>query len=198
MTVEAYGAWEGELEIRRVGGASFIRGVFPYNKRGTTNDRTRVRKEVFFSRAFAFAIEQEPTRKIDLLVGHDFGKPIASRQSGTLAIADSAEAVTFEATLPDDAMAPSWVKDVVLAIQGGTMVGLSPGFRVPPMSVVPNAEQLVPEEGNPGVMVRQVNDAVLREFSVVTAGIYDDAMVELRAEDVDAVTVAPWSVFRWL
>ena len=81
------------------------------------------------------SVDTEPTRKIDILVGHDFGKPIASRQSGTLTIADSAEAVTFEATLPDDAMAPSWVKDVVLAIQGGTMVGLSPGFREPPPGV---------------------------------------------------------------
>ena len=131
-------------------------------------------------------------------MGHDFGKPIASRQSGTLSIVDSAEAVTFEATLPDEALAPSWVKDVVLAIQGGTMVGLSPGFRVPPKSAVPNAEQLVPEEGNPGVMIRQVNDAVLREMSVVTAGVFDDAMVELRAEDVDAATFNPWSVYQWL
>ena len=196
--MEEYGAWPGELEIRRVGGASFIKGVFPYNKRGTTNDRTRVRKEVFAPRAFAFAIEQETTRKIDLLVGHDFGKPIASRQSGTLTIADSAESVTFEATLPDDSMAPSWVRDVVMAIQNGTMIGLSPGFRVPPKSAVPNAEQLVPEPGNPGVMIRQVNDAVLREFSIVTAGIYDDAMVELRAEDADAVTFNPWSVYQWL
>ena len=158
-----------------------------------------MRKESFSSRAFAFAIDEEPTRKIDLLVGHDFGKPIASRQSGALTIVDSAEAVTFEATLPDEAMAPSWVKDVVLAIQGGTMMGLSPGFRVPPKSVVPNAEQLIPEPGNPGVQIRQVNDAVLREFGIVTAGIYDDAMVELRAEDMDAAaTFNPWSVFQWL
>ena len=196
--MDAYGSWEGELEVRRVGGASFIRGVFPYNKLGTINDRARVRKESFSPRAFGFAIEEEPTRKLDLLVGHDFGKPIASRQSGTLTIADSAEAVTFEATLPDDAMAPSWVKDVVLAIQGGTMVGLSPGFRAPPKSAVPNAEQLVPEEGNPGVLIRQVNDAVLREMSIVTAGVYDDALVELRAEDMDVVTISPRSILQWL
>ena len=196
--MDEYTAFEGELEIRRVGGASFIRGVFPYNKLGTINDRARVRKESFSPRAFGFAIEQEPTRKLDLLVGHDFGKPIASRQSGTLTIADSAEAVTFEATLPDDAMAPSWVKDVVLAIQGGTMVGLSPGFRVPPPGAVPNAERLIPEPGNPGVMIRQIDQAVLREFSIVTAGLYDEALVELRAEDVDAATFNPWSVYQWL
>ena len=193
-----YAAFEGDLEIRQVGGARSIVGTFNYGSLGTTADRGRVRKERFGSRAFGFAIDQEPTRKIDLLVGHDFGKPIASRQSGTLSIVDSAEAVRFEATLPDEALTPSWVTDVEKAIANGTMVSLSPGFRVPPVSVVPNAERLVPEAGNPGVSIRQIDQAVLREFSVVTAGIYDDAMVELRAEDLAAVTFKPWQVLQWL
>ena len=47
--MDEYTAFEGELEIRRVGGASFIRGVFPYNKLGTINDRARVRKESLFT-----------------------------------------------------------------------------------------------------------------------------------------------------
>ena len=132
------------------------------------------------------------------LVGHDFGKPVASRQSGTLAIVDSAEAVTFEATLPTAELTPSWVLDVEKAIANGTMVGLSPGFRVPPTSVVPNAERLIPEPGNPGVQIRMINDAVLREFSIVTAGIYDDALVELRAEDLAVATFEPRGVFLWL
>ena len=85
------------------------------------------------------------TRKIDLLVGHDFGKPIASRQSGSLVIADSAEAVTFTATLPEEALTPSWVLDVEKAIANKYYGGPeSPGFRVPPKSVVPNAERLIP------------------------------------------------------
>ena len=75
-------------------------GTSNYGSLGTTSDRGRIRKESFGSRAFRFAIDQEPDRKIDLLVGHDFGKPIASRQAGSLVIADSAEAVTFTATLP--------------------------------------------------------------------------------------------------
>ena len=173
-------------------------GTFHYGTTGTVSDRGRVRKESFASRAFRFAIDQEPDRKIDLLVGHDFGKPIASRQSGTLTITDSADAVRFEATLPSEALTPSWVLDVEKAIANKTMIGLSPGFRVPPVSAVPNAERLIPEPGNPGVQIRQINDAVLREFSIVTAGIYDDAMVELRAEDLAAVTFRPWSVFAWL
>ena len=194
--MEPYAAWIGDLEIRQVGGARILAGIFPYNQLGTVADRGRVRKERFGSRAFNFVIDQEPTRKLDLLVGHDFGKPIASRQSGTLSIVDADDAVRFEATLPDDP--PSWVVDVEKAIRGGTMTGLSPGFRVPPVSAVRNAEELLPEPGNPGVQIRHVNAAVLREFSVVTAGIYDDAMIELRAEDADAVTFNPWSVFAWL
>ena len=148
--------------------------------------------------AFRFAIDEQPDRKIDILVGHDFGKPIASRQSGTLVIADSAEAVTFEATLPQEALMPSWVQDVIKAIEAGIMVGLSPGFRVPPASVVPNAERLIPEPGNPGVQIREISDAVLREFSIVTNGVYDDALVELRAEDQDAATFDPRQVLLWL
>ena len=115
-----------------------------------------------------------------------------------MSIADSAEAVTFTATLPEEALTPSWVLDVEKAIANGTMVGLSPGFRVPPKSVVPNAERLIPEPGNPGVQIRLINDAVLREFSTVTNSVYDDAVVELRAEDMAVVTFQPRGVFLWL
>ena len=193
-----YAAFEGDLEIRQFGGARSIVGTFHYGTTGTVSDRGRVRKESFASRAFRFAIDQEPDRKIDLLVGHDFGKPVASRQSGTLSIVDADDAVRFEATLPEEALTPSWVLDVEKAIANKTMIGLSPGFRVPPVSAVPNAERLIPEPGNPGVQIRQINDAVLREFSIVTAGIYDDALVELRAEDLAVVTFHPRSVFQWL
>ena len=131
-----YTAWPGELEIRQVGGARILSGIFNYNSVGTTSDRGRVRKESFASRAFRFAIEDE-NRKIDLLVGHEFAKPIASRQSGTLSIVDADDAVRFEATLPPAELTPSWVVDAEKAIINGTMKGLSPGFRVPPLSAVP-------------------------------------------------------------
>ena len=194
-----YTAFEGELEIRQVGGARLLSGIFNYNSVGTTSDRGRVRKESFASRAFRFAIEDE-SRKLDLLVGHEFAKPIASRQAGNLTIVDADDAVRFEATLPPAELTPSWVVDAEKAILNGTMKGLSPGFRVPPLSAVPNAERLIPEPGNPGVQIRLISDAVLREFSIVTAGIYDDAMVELRAEDLDPELFRPrpWSVFQWL
>ena len=168
-----------KLEIRRSGGMRILTGRFNYGSTATVRDRGRVRKERFVPRAFRFAIEDE-TRQLDILVGHDFGKPIASRKAGTLSIADGDDAVNFEARLPDDP--PSWVVDAEKSIAAGLMVGLSPGFVVPPASAVPDAERLEPEPGNPGVQVRVIREAVLREFSVVTAPAYPDAVVDLRAE----------------
>ena len=194
--MDAFNAWPGELEVRQEGGASVIAGRFPYNTLAVTSDRGSTRKESFSSRAFRFSI-QDTTRRIDLLVGHDFGKPIASRQSGTLTIEDSDDAVRFVANLPDNP--PSWVVDVERSINAGIMTGLSPGFRVPPRGVVANAEVLRPEPGNPSVQIRQINDAVLREFSVVTSGAYLEASVELRAEDyANAVLWIPRSIMQWL
>ena len=169
-----------KLEIRRSGGMRILSGRFNYGSMATIRDRGRVRKERFEPRAFRYAIEDE-ARQIDVLVGHDYGKPIASRKAGTLQIADGEDGVTFEAQLPDDP--PSWITDAERAVAAGLMVGLSPGFTVPPASAVPDAERLEPEPGNPGVQVRVIREAVLREFSIVTSAAYADAAVDLRAED---------------
>ena len=173
--------FEGSMEIRQRGGFRVLSGSFPYGGMATVSNRGRVRKESFSPRAFRFAIETEPERRIDLLIGHDFGKPVASRQAGSLVVTDTPQGVLFEATLPDDA--PTWVVDAELAISAGLMTGVSPGFLVPPASVLPDAETLVDEPGNTGVQVRQINHAVLRELSIVTNPSYEDAVVELRAED---------------
>ena len=194
--MEPIAAWEGELEIRQVGGARYMTGRFPYNTLATIADRGRVRKETIRSRAFRFTIDEQPDRKLDLLVGHDFDKPIANRQTGTLEVLDSDDAVTFRALLGDDP--PSWVVDVEKAIRAQTMTGLSPGFRVPPLSVVPSAETLIPEAGNAGVQIRAINEAVLRELSVVTSGAYVDAAVDLRSEHGNAAILLPWRIFEWL
>ena len=169
-----------ELEIRQSGRGRVLHGSFRYGSTATIRDRGRVRKETFEPRAFRNAIEDE-ARQIDVLVGHDYGKPIASRKAGTLQIADGEDGVTFEAQLPDDP--PSWITDAERAVAAGLMVGLSPGFTVPPASAVPDAERLEPEPGNPGVQIRVIREAVIREFSVVTSAAYTDATVDLRAED---------------
>ena len=87
---------------------------------------------------------------------------LPAAKAGTLEIADGDDGVTFEARLPDDP--PSWVVDAEKSIAAGLMIGLSPGFTVPPVSVVPGAERLEPEPGNPSVQIRVISEAVLREF----------------------------------
>ncbi len=173
--------FDSELEIRQVGGKSVISGVFKYGMTGVIRDRGGVRKEQFGPGAFRYAIMENREAKIDILVGHDFGKPLANRAAGSLAISDSDSAVEFEATLPDNP--PSWVRDAELAIDAGLMKGLSPGFRVPPRNVVPDAVSIIPEPGNPGVQIRVISAAVLREMSVVTNPVYD-AEVELRSDEL--------------
>ena len=194
--METFGVYPAALEVRQVGGARVLLGKFNYGSVATIADRGRVRKESFDARAFAFAIAEETDRRIDLLVGHSFDRPIASRQAGTLAIVDSADGVTFEAQLPDDP--PSWVVDAEKAIAAGLMTGLSPGFRVPPSSVVPGAERLDPEPGNPGVFIRRIRAAVLREFSLVTSPVYEDATVELRAAGAAGAAGRPGWETLWL
>ena len=194
--MDTFGVWPADLEVRQVGGARVLTGAFNYGSTATIADRGRVRKERFGPRAFNFTIEREPERRIDLLVGHDFGKPIASRQAGTLALIDSAAGVTFEATLPDDP--PSWVLDAERAVAAGLMTGLSPGFSVPPRTAVPDAETLEPEPGNPGVMIRYIREAVLREFSLVTSPAYLDATVELRAAGAAGAMGRPGLETLWL
>ena len=65
----------------------------------------------------------------------------------------------------------------------GLIRGISPGFRVPPKSAVPDAEKLIPEPGNPSVMIRSLSALVLNELSLVTRPAYEASTAELRAKD---------------
>ena len=190
-------AMEGNLEVRQFGGARSLSGFFPYNKTAVRSDRGAVRKESFASRAFNYSID-DPAQPIDILIGHSWNRPVASRKAQSLEITDTTEGVLFEARLGDDP--PSWVVDMEKSIANGTTTGLSPGFRVPPRTVVPDAEALIPEKGNPGISIRNIRQAVLREMSVVTAGSYLDAFVSLRSEELagNAVLFVPRSIFQWL
>ena len=89
--------------------------------------------------------------------------------------------------------------DAERAVAAGLMQGLSPGFAVPPPSVVADAERLIPEPGNPGVSIRSIRAAVLREMSIVTNAAYQESAVELR-EDWGRVTpiTKPRAETLWL
>ena len=124
-------------------------------------------------------------RNVDLLSGHSFDKPLASLLAGSLELTDGRDGLRFEATLPPDGDMPSWMVDTVRAVDGGLARGVSPGFRMPPPSVVPRAETEEPEPGNPGVTIRVIRQALLPELSIVTRPAYVGSSVELRADAPD-------------
>ena len=133
------------------------------------------------------------SRNVDLLSGHSFDKPLASLIAGTLELTDGRDGLRFEATLPPDGEQPSWMVDTLRAVDSGLARGISPGFRMPPASVVQNAETDEPEPGNPGVTIRVIRQALLPELSIVTRPAYAGSSVELRA---DALHLERY--YRWL
>ena len=177
-TLETRAVYEGAaLELRQDGRT--IGGTFPYAGTATVADRGRVRKERILPGAFDYTIRDE-TREVNLLAGHLLSQPLASKRAGSLVFRDGPESLDFTATLPPEPEQPSWMQDSIKALRLGLIRGLSPGFRIPPRSAVPDAEDEEPEEGNPGVFVRLLRQVVLFEFSLVTRAAYEAAGASLR------------------
>ena len=187
-----------DLEFRQRGRR--LTGTFRYGTFATIRDRGRTRKESIRSRAFRFAVEDRE-HDIDLLRGHSFDSPLGSKLAGTLALTESDDALGFVASLPSERSQPSWMVDTVRAVRSGLIRGISPGFRVPPTSVVANAEELIPEVGNTGVLVRTINEAVLYELSLVTRPGYTGTEIDIRQAQ-DGVSKTDSSnmdrFYRWL
>ena len=196
--------FDATLEMRARGNR--ISGSFKYGKTATVADRGRRRKERIMAGAFRFSISEDLERDIWLLHGHSLNRPLAVRRAAssglpsTLAIRETKTGVEFDARLPEPDERPSWMVDAVRAIEGGLARGVSPGFRVPPASVVPGALRVVPEPGNPDVEIVEVHAAVLRELSVVSAPVYKESDVTVRQEDLDRFTSRDFHVepLLWL
>lgn len=169
------------LETRQRGsfsGGGFIRGGFRYGQLATIRDRGKIRKEQITQGAFDFTVEDEEQR-IELLTGHSFNKPIASRSAGSLRLWNRGNMLHFEAALPPIDNQPTWMRDAVKGIAAGLFQGISPGFRVPPKSVVPGAVTYAEDPEADGVLIRQINDAVLYELSLVTRPAYLETVLEI-------------------
>lgn len=182
-----HGPHLGELEVRRgVGGKRRLRGRFPYRKRAVLSDggrNGRPKKEEFAPRAFAYRVE-DPAAEIHLLIGHDYDRPLASKLTGGLSLRDSDDALTFDADISPEIQATSYFADFIAGFTAGLIVGLSPGFRIPPPRAVPpeEAEEVTeeePEEGN--ALIRTIFQALLYEFSLVTVPAYKETQVEARS-----------------
>ena len=197
--LETRAVWDiDDLEIRQDGRR--ISGSFRYGSTAIRSDRGRVRKERLGKRAFSYAIDGEGrTAELDLLVGHDFDKPMASRRTGTLEVKDGEDAMTFTAELPAPELQPTYMKDAILMLENRSFGGISPGFRVPPAGTVPNAEELIADPEVAGIFIRQINQAVLYEISLVTRASYKDTELSLRSEDLARRTVTDKeALYRWL
>ena len=72
----------------------------------------------------------------------------------------------------------------------GLIAGISPGFRIPPERTVPNAEEVFEEDPAEGdALVRQINDAILFELSLVTRPAYPETQVEARSWELTHTSV---------
>ena len=202
--------FDGSLEIRAKGEGRVLSGKFPYNRTATVRSSGRARKERFASNSMSWQVREfqklqgeladvlkssvDQARKellveqledalerrnTFLLVGHDYNRTVGDMRSGTLKVTHTAQAVELEAELPADGDMPSWVRDAVLAVKAGQLRGISPGFQVG----AKGGERLIPEPGNPGVMIREIQDAVVFEYSLVARPAYSGTDVDARAGD---------------
>ena len=183
-----FGGHSGGLELRQnKGGAVALRGRFPYGKRAVLSDggkTGRPQKEEIAANAFAFRVN-DPKEDIHFLVGHSYDRPLASRGAGTLDIQDTAEALIFEATIAPEMQDVSYVRDFLGGLAAGLIMGLSPGFRIPPKRAVANAESVADEGHDPAngmhnAIIRTIHHALLYELSAVTRPAYSDAQIEAR------------------
>lgn len=206
---DAFTIWPGEIEVRARGKGRELRAYFPLGKTATIRSGGRVRKERFMpdsmswqvrefqklqaemARVVESAVEEArrellieqledalERRNTHLLVGHSYDKAVADMRSGSLAVDFTDEAVSLRATLAAEGDAPSWVEDAVKAVRGGQLRGISPGFQVG----AKGRERLVPEEGNPAVMVREIQDAVVFEYSLVSRPTYASTEATVRGD----------------
>ena len=90
---------------------------------------------------------------------------------------------------------PSWVRDAVLAVRGGQLRGVSPGFQV----TSKGAERWIAEAGNPGVFIREVLSATVYEYSLVARPAYSGTSLDARQDAVHGeVKQGPGRATLWL
>ncbi len=106
---------------------------------------------------------------------------MASRAAGTLTLQDADDALTFVATITPEMQEVSYVRDFLGGFSAGLILGISPGFRIPPERAVKDAEKVEEEDPSLGMaLIRTVLAALLYELSVVTRPAYPEAQIEAR------------------
>ena len=223
--MEHRAVYEGELELRQSGrrlAGRFPYSQKSGDRMATVMNRGKVRKERIAGDAFGWQIrefeklqgelaatiesavdearvqvlrQELERRNIHVLAGHSYDRPLGDMLRSGARVTSTREAVEFEIELPPDGDQPGYMRDTIAMIRAGLIGGLSPGFRVPPRAVVPDAERLEPEPGNAAVQVRVIENAVLYELSIVTRPAYSETDIDVR--QLEALT--PYKRVRvWL
>ena len=148
-------------------------------QRELTNVISESLDDVSKARRVAQLEDELEKRNTHFLIGHDFNRAVADMRSGTLTVRETAEAMELEALLPMEGQQPSWVRDAVLAVRGGQLRGVSPGFQV----TTRGAERFVPETGPGNAMVREILDSVVYEYSMVARPSYPLTNLDARSDD---------------
>ena len=166
----------GHLEVRARGSGRVLSGRFPYGRTATVRAGGRVRKERFAPGALAWQVVE--FEKLQAQAAKAVGKAVDAALEDALERRNTFLLVghSYDRSLAD----MSWVRDAVLAVEAGQLRGISPGFQVP---AAKGGERLIPEPGNPGVMIREITDAVAFEYSLVARPAYSGTDVDARAED---------------
>ena len=209
--MEQRAVYEGELELRQSGrrlAGRFPYSQRSGDRQATVMNRGRIRKERIAPDAFGWQVrefeklqgelastiesaidearvqllrQELERRNIHVLAGHSYDRPLGDMLRSGARVTSTREAVDFELDLPPEGDQPGYMRDVVTMVRAGLIGGISPGFRVPPRSVVPDGERLEPEIGNAAVQVRVIENAVLSELSIVTRPAYSETDVDVRA-----------------
>ena len=209
--MEQRAVYEGELELRQSGrrlAGRFPYSQRSGDRQATVMNRGRIRKERIAPDAFGWQVrefeklqgelastiesaidearvqllrQELERRNIHVLAGHSYDRPLGDMLRSGARVTSTREAVDFELDLPPEGDQPGYMRDVVAMVRAGLIGGISPGFRVPPRSVVPDGERLEPEIGNAAVQVRVIENAVLSELSIVTRPAYSETDVDVRA-----------------
>ena len=155
--------------------------TFPYNEQATISNRGSVRKETFHSRAFRYAVERQES-DISVLKGHSFNRVLGSKHAGNARFEDTVDHLRAILDFPRVDLQTIAQQDVLREYSQGLIRGVSPGFSIPP---VRNASRLVPEPDNPGVMIREIDEALLYEVSLVARPAFGKTTVEQRSEPLE-------------
>ncbi len=100
---------------------------------------------------------------------HDESRVLGRTKNGTLELTDTPEGLRFSALPPDT----SWAKDALITMRRGDVDQMSFRFKVP------KGKDTFTQEGSD--VVRDVNEAFLREISPVTFPGYPDSSVSVRS-----------------